>query len=115
MVGFQSAPVFYTHGHPKRLEICRQRLTGAWRANKGKSFSLLDCADQQWEVCCKSGMRASLFPAELLQQADLRVVQLLGQVHIDLVGVYQALGLVPESVQLLPAVGPDVHDFGGGI
>ena len=39
--------------------------------------------------------------------------QLIGQIHMDGVGVHKTSGLIPQGVKLLFAVFPDVHDFWG--
>ena len=44
-----------------------------------------------------------------IQKLFLHVPQLIGQIHIDLMGIYKALGLLPESVKFLLAVCLYVH------
>ena len=53
--------------------------------------------------------------SHLIQQPQLGVIQLLRKVHIDLMGVDETPGLIPQGIQLLPAVFPDLHDAGRGI
>ena len=38
--------------------------------------------------------------------------QLVGKIHMDLMGVYQTFCLIPQGIQLLFAVFPDLHDLG---
>ena len=35
--------------------------------------------------------------------------QFIGQIHMNLVGIYKTLGLVPQGIQFLFAVSLDVH------
>ena len=47
-----------------------------------------------------------------LQKSVLKVPQLLGQVHIVVVGVFKALDFLPLKVQLVGAAGTDVLQRG---
>ena len=53
--------------------------------------------------------------SDLIEQAELVVIQLLGQVDVDLVRVHQTAGLFPQSILFLHAVGADIHGLGRSV
>ena len=54
-------------------------------------------------VCGRSDIYA-------VQKLSLGIVELSGKIHVDLVGIEETLGLIPESLLLLAAVSGDLLD-----
>ena len=52
---------------------------------------------------------------DLIQELEFVVIELLGQVYIDLVGIYETAGFLPEGILLLQAVVADLHGLFGFI
>ena len=56
-----------------------------------------------------------MFAAHFLQQIALDGVELVGEIHIDLVRVYKAAGLIPQGLLLGFADIADFHNGGGSV
>ena len=56
--------------------------------------------------------RTFLFSVIGIKKLVFNVPQLIGQIHVDGMGVHETFGLLPQRVQLLAAVSLNIHNLG---